>query len=372
MDNLDPGKRLYSLDVFRGITIAGMLLVNNPGTWKNIYSPLRHAQWHGWTPTDLVFPFFLFIVGVSLSFSLSKRIERGDKTKKLIVHVIKRSFALFSLGLCLHFISKPSLSTLRIPGVLPRIGVCYFFASLIILKTSLKGRTITGILLLLTYWLAIKLIPVPGYGAGDLSFEGNLCGYIDTLLLKGHLYKESFDPEGILSTIPAIVTVLIGVYIGEWIRSSKSKIEISNGLFVSGLFLVFAGYIWSIWLPINKQLWTNSYSFLTAGLGTVFLALIYWMIEIKNYKKWSIPFVIFGMNAIATYFLSTLMAIILYKWKIRLSHNSFESIKTIIYKNIFEPLGNPEFCSLLFALCFVALWVGIMYFFYRKKVFIKI
>ena len=371
MSTIPRGKRLLSLDAFRGFTIAGMLLVNDPGTWSHVYPPLLHAKWHGLTPTDLVFPFFLFIVGVSMSFSFSKRLQYDSKGK-VFGHVVRRSITIFFLGLFLAWIFKYNFSTLRIPGVLQRIAVCYFIVSVIVLNFDLKGRTITGAALLLVYWAAVKLIPVPGFGAGDLSFEGNLCGYIDSLILKGHLYKPAFDPEGILSTLPAIVTTLTGVFVGDYIRSKDNHYQITTGLFVSGMFLMLSGYVISIWLPVNKQLWTSSYTLVTAGMAASLLALFYWVIDMKAFKTWAVPFLIFGTNAITTYFLSALFARILIFWKFDTAEGSTMALKTIIYKNVFEPLGSPEFSSLLFAFCYVLLWVLLMYPLYKKRIYIKI
>ena len=371
MTTIQKGKRLISLDVLRGFTIAGMLLVNDPGTWRHVYPPLLHAKWHGLTFTDLIFPFFLFIVGVSMSFSFAKRLKYGDDNKKLFGHVIRRTITLLLLGLFLAWIFKYDFSTLRIPGVLQRIALCYFFVSIIIIKLDKKGQVITGLILIVIYWAAMKLIPVPGYGAGDFSYEGNLCGYIDSLLLKGHLYKPAFDPEGLLSTLPAVITTLIGVFIGDFIRSKENQVEITNGLFLSGTVMMIAGYVMSIWLPVNKQLWTNSYAILTAGMGTTLLALSYWFIDVKQYQKWATPFLIFGSNAIATYFLSALFARILIYWKFDTAEGT-SSLWSIIYRNIFQPIGPPEFSSLLFAVCYVLLWMGLMYPLYRKRIYIKV
>jgi len=372
MESIEGGKRLLSLDVFRGLTIAGMIIVNNAGSWQNVYPPLRHAEWHGWTLTDLIFPFFLFIAGVSISFSFSKRFERGVTKKGLWYHIIIRSLVLFFLGLFLAFIFRFDFTTLRIPGVLQRIAVCYFFTSVIVMKTRIRGRTITGIVLLLIYWAAMRFIPVPGYGAGNLSFEGNACGYIDRLLLQGHLYKPGFDPEGILSTLPSIVTMLIGVHAGDFIRKGRTDYEITTGIFAWGTLMIIGGKIWSIWMPINKQLWTISYTLFTTGMASVLLALMYWLIEIKNVRKWGFPFAVFGTNAITAYFLSSLVAKALYSFEFTLQDGSNASLKSILYTNVFKPVGNPEFNSFFFALCYTMFWFLIMYILYRKRIFIKI
>src|SRR4030095_8127084 len=227
ISNRSERRRLISLDVFRGITIAGMVLVNNPGSWEHIYWPLEHAQWHGWTPTDLVFPFFLFIVGVSITLALSNRVERGSNKRDLYLKILKRSLIIFALGLFLNGFPYFNLSELRIPGVLQRIAICYFFASIIFLNTKLRTQIFITIALLLLYWALMKLVPAPGFVAGDLTKEGSLASYIDRVVFGKHVWAQAkvYDPEGLLSTIPAIATALMGVLTGQWLRSEKSRYE---------------------------------------------------------------------------------------------------------------------------------------------------
>lgn len=265
------GRRLSSLDAFRGLTIAGMILVNNPGSWKHVYAPLRHAEWHGWTPTDLVFPFFLFIVGVSISLSFSKRMEQGIAKNELYLKTLKRTVILFGLGILLALFPHFNFLTIRIPGVLQRIALCYLFSSLLFLKTGIKGRCMTSFSFLAIYWLMMKLVPVPGYGPGILAYEGNLCAYIDSHLLAGHLYKPGFDPEGILSTLPAIATTLLGALTGDWLRSSKIILHKTIGILIGGLFFTLSGLLLHPLFPINKQLWTSTYVLFTAGVALLFL-----------------------------------------------------------------------------------------------------
>ena len=304
-----PTQRLVSLDAFRGATIAGMILVNDPGDWGNVYPQLRHAAWHGWTFTDWIFPFFLLIVGVAMTFSFARRVEEGADRMKLMGHVFRRSLIIFALGLFLAgfpfgllFGHSFSLANLRIPGVLQRIAVCYLASSAIFLTTHVRGQVAWIVGLLAGYWAMIMLIPVPGYGAGFLEPTGNLCWYIDSNLLAGHTWSGApapgFDPEGILSTLPAIATTLFGVLTGHWLRSERSKEEKTAWMFVSGNLLLLAGAILDMWLPINKNLWTSSYSVFMAGWALVCLAMFYWLIDVKGYTKWSKPFVIYGMNAI--------------------------------------------------------------------------
>jgi predicted acyltransferase len=365
-------ERLLSLDVFRGITIAGMILVNNPGSWSAVYAPLRHADWHGWTPTDLIFPFFLFIVGVSIALALGRRAESGGKQRDLLLKITRRALIIFALGLIIYGFPYYQLSTLRIPGVLQRIAVCYFVASIIFLKTGWKGQAIIATALLLAYWLVMMVVPVPGYGAGNLSIEGNLAAYLDRLLLPGHTYTPVYDPEGILSTVPAIATTLFGVLAGRWISSRREPMEKVAELFVAGTFGIILGWAWGAWFPINKALWTSSYTIFTAGMASQFLALCYWLIDIKGYRRWATPFVIFGVNAIAVYVLSSILAIALDLPVIKSVDGSAEGVKQFLYNHLFASWASPINASLLWAISYVLFWLGIMTLLYRKKIFIKV
>lgn len=364
--------RMLSLDVFRGITIAGMILVNNPGSWEAVYPPLRHAQWDGWTPTDLVFPFFLFIVGVSITLSLKGLIDRGTKRRDLYMKIIRRSLIIFALGLVIYGFPYYDLSTLRIPGVLQRIAVCYLFASIIFINTDWKRQALIASGLLLVYWLVMMVVPVPGYEAGDLSKEGNLAAYIDRLLLPGHIYTPIYDPEGILSTVPAIATTLFGILAGHWMGSRRESMEKVAGLFVAGAFAIIIGWAWGGVFPINKALWTSSYTVLTAGLASQFLGLCYWLIDIKGYKRWSTPFVVFGVNAITVYVLSSIAEIALDIWQVKGEGGSAVSIKESLYNNIFASWASPINASLLWAISYVLVWYALMWLLYRKKIFIKV
>ena len=293
-----PTSRLLSLDVFRGITIAGMVLVNNPGTWESIYWPLRHAEWHGWTPTDLVFPFFLFIVGVAIALSLGSRAESGGSKRDLYLKIVKRSLIIFGIGLFLNGFPYFSLSELRIPGVLQRIAVCYFFASIIFLNTRVRTQIVIAIALLLLYCIALAFIPAPGFAAGDLTKEGSLPSYVDRVVFGKHVWAQAkvYDPEGLLSTVPALVTCLIGVLTGHWLRTEKSRMEKAAGLFVAGAVLVAVGWAWNSFFPINKALWTSSYVLFTAGMACVTLATCMWIIDEQGVRGWTKPFVIYGTN----------------------------------------------------------------------------
>jgi predicted acyltransferase len=365
--------RMVALDVFRGLTIAGMILVNNPGSWSAQYAPLKHAEWHGWTPTDLVFPFFLFIVGVSITLALGSRVERGDITGALVMKIVRRSGVIFLLGLFLAAFPYFHLATLRIPGVLQRIAICYLAASLLFLRTRPRTQILITIALLIGYWLLMALPPVPGYGAPDLTAEGNLAAYLDRLLLDGHTYREAFpDPEGLLSTFPAIATTLTGVLTGHWLRSDKTLFERISGMFVVGLGLTITGLIWNGVFPINKPLWTSSYVVLTTGLALQTLAACIWIVDVKGYRRIAFPFTVFGMNALAVFVLSGLAAKVMGLIKIPRADGKPGTLHTFLYDNLFASWATPVNASLMFAICFVAVWFGLMWLLYTRKIFIKV
>jgi predicted acyltransferase len=358
-----PG-RLLSLDAFRGATVAAMLLVNNPGSWSDVYPPLLHAPWHGWTFTDLIFPFFLWIVGVAMTLSFAKRAERGDTPGRIFRHVVTRSAIIFAIGIFLaafpfgllsahHF----SLATLRIPGVLQRIAVCYLLASAITLHTTWRGQVGWIVALLAGYWLLVMLVPVPGYGAGVLEPTGSLAWYLDSTLLAGHTWSGApapgFDPEGILSTVPAVATTLFGVLAGNLLRTRATEEAKTAWLFVGGETLLLAGVIMNHWLPINKNLWTSSYAVFMAGWATVVLATCYWFIDVKGYRRWAHPFVVYGMNAIVIFALSGIVAKLLYLVRWTGADGASVTLKGFIYDGLFTPVASPVNASLFFAIAFV-------------------
>lgn len=367
-------ERLVSLDVFRGITIAAMILVNNPGTWSAIYPPLKHAAWNGCTPTDLIFPFFLFIVGVAITFSLSKRKIRGDNQQLLLLNILRRSAILFLLGLILHGFPYFDLSGIRIPGVLQRIAVVYLITSFIFLKTTFKTQIILSISFLIVYWLIMSFIPVPGIGYANLDQTTNLAAWVDNLLLHGHLwsYTKVWDPEGILSTLPALSTTLIGIVTGNWFKSENSSEVKTVWILIFGNFLMLLGYIWDNWFPMNKSLWTSSYVLFTGGLALIFLGFCYWLIDVKKIKWWIKPFNVYGMNAITVFFLSSLTAKLMGIIKVTTLNGETVSIKAYLFSNIFLPLFSPITASLIWAVLYVSIWLGLMWILYTKKIFIKV
>ncbi|MGI8789156.1 MAG: hypothetical protein ACR2HG_15565 [Pyrinomonadaceae bacterium] len=374
--------RLLSLDVFRGITIAAMILVNSPGTWGAIYAPLEHAEWNGATPTDFIFPFFLFIVGISIA--LGRRVETGNVNREIYLKICKRAFLLFALGLFLNVFPFYDLwkaewfdpSTVRIMGVLQRIAVCYLISALIFLHTNWKRQAIIIGAILLIYWALMTLINVPGCDVTTFNDKTcNLAAYLDRLILtENHIWNQTkvFDPEGILSTLPAIATTLGGVLTGQWLRSKKSDFDKVAGVFFFGVVLTAIGWCWSFWFPINKSLWTSSYVVYTAGLALCFFGFCFWLIDIKGYKKWSKPFVVFGANAIALYVGSSIMSAILNFVQLDTRLDSTISLQEMIFKFFFAPLAAPVNASLLYAIWFVLIWWLIMCLLYRRRIFIKI
>jgi len=364
--------RMVSLDVFRGLTIAAMILVNNPGTWSSVYPPLRHAEWNGWTPTDLVFPFFLFIVGVAMTLSFARRIARGDSRSALARQVIRRTVIIFALGLILNGFPYFELSKIRIPGVLQRIALCYCFGAVIYLSTRIRGQIIATVTLLAGYWLLMTTVPVPGVGSGSLTMQANLAAYIDNTLLHGHIYRPTWDPEGILSTLPAIATVLLGVLTGQWLRVARTPLTRMKGMLAAGALGILTGQGMSFWFPINKNLWTSSYAVFTAGMALVLFALCYWFIDVKSYRKWATPFVVYGMNAIAVYVLSGLEGKASITWKVTQADGEAVLIKSFLYSKFFAPWAAPINASLMWAMAYVLFWLGVMWIFYWRKVFVKI
>jgi predicted acyltransferase len=403
--------RLKSLDVFRGIAIASMILVNNPGSWEQVYPPLEHAEWHGCTPTDLVFPFFLFIVGCAMSFSLSKytqTFKKSDATTSQLLEteeqknadkkpascfllpvsniywrIARRAAILFILGLLLNTSSialdvllnsapVANFGNIRIMGVLQRIGLAYFISAIAILNLSPRNQKLLAVAVLLGYWAALTVFAVGGYTAGELTPQGNLGGYVDRLILGSqHLYKGGpFDPEGLLSTLPAVVTVLTGYFTGEWLRVQQIKTRTSINLAICGLSCVVIGHLWGVLFPINKQLWTSSYVVFTAGWALLLLAACYETIEVRDWK-WGRPFEIMGLNAIFLFVASGIVARILLKTFIGTGANA-PTTYTWIYENWFVPWAGPLNGSLAFAVTAVLFWWLILYGMYRRGWAIKI
>lgn len=469
----NPGSdRLISLDVFRGMTIAAMVLVNNPGTWSAIYGPLKHAEWHGITPTDYIFPFFLFIVGVAIPIALGRRIEAG-LTNATYLKIFSRAATIFAVGLMMSaipffdfakteipdavkifivlgytaalflylwgktkialiaaatcialtfgfwlsgFLVVPyNVGGMRIPGVLQRIAVCYLVVSIIFLHTNWKQQSMIGAALLLVYWALMTLVPVPGCDITTIDDKAcNLAAYLDRLILtEDHIWRSAkvFDPEGILSTIPAIVTTLTGVLTGTWlIRSDEGRVTSDEsggesqivsdwptvadvadssrplslvttssslnkvaGLFFAGAVAIAVGWSWSLVFPLNKSLWTSSYVVYTSGLALLTLASCYWLIDIKGYKRWAKPFVIFGVNALALFVFSGIMARLMGMIRVAGPEVGKEiTLQQWIFNNIFLSVASPINASLAYAVTFILLWLFLMWLLYRKNIYIKV
>lgn len=349
-----------------------MILVNNPGTWRSVYAPLQHADWDGCTPTDVIFPFFLFIVGVAVSLSFAAWTRQGGTRSKLFLKIVRRTLIIFALGIVLNGFPAFDWSEMRIPGVLQRVAACYFLASIVVLTLNVRGQTATALMLLIGYWAAMKLLPIPGHRVGILKPGRNLGAYIDTALLHGHLLHRRWDPEGILSTLPATATTLAGVLTGHWLRLSKSPFLRLSGLFVAGNLCVFLGLVMDPWFPINKSLWTSSYVLFSAGMALNCLGMCYWLVDIRQYRRWATPFIIYGTNPILAYMLSTLMAKAMILWRVTRPDGSKVILRRYIFESAFLPLASPINASLLYAIAYVLFWLGIMAVLYRKRIFIRI
>ena len=392
-------ERLLSLDVFRGITIAGMLLVNDPGTWGAIFPPLEHAEWNGWTPTDLIFPFFLFIVGITTHLSLSARRARGDDDSALVKQILRRGIIIYLLGFAMAMFpfyqwgtiqSLPNATAwdriiyriehVRLLGVLPRIAIVYICAGLLTLKTNLKQQIVIIATLLFGYWFAMTLIPVPGeHEIGGLllhTHDRNLAAYLDRLILgTNHTWTGSvtFDPEGPFSTLPAVATAMLGVIAGTWIaRKDKPLLDRISGLFAAGSLAMVLGLMWNWSFPINKNLWTSSYVMFTAGMAAVTLATIMWIVDNYNVKWWTKPFVVYGVNPIVAFVGSGVMARLIYTlWHVTYEGKSV-ALQDAIYQTVFLTWLPPRVASLGFAIAYVLLWYGILLVLYRRKIILKV
>jgi predicted acyltransferase len=370
--------RLMSLDLFRGITIAAMILVNDPGNGPSSYWPLEHAQWNGWTPTDLVFPFFVFIVGVAMAFSFSSRLRRGDTRSHLFTHVLWRALALFAIGVFLHGFPNHFNSHLRIYGVLQRIAICYVLTAVLELWTSWRTQLAVAFACLAGYWILMRFVPVPGFGIPThnipvLDPDRNIVAWLDRKLLMGHLYEITRDPEGVLSTIPAVASCLAGLLTGKWLRTARAPKIKAWGMVAIGICAIFVGRTWHIWFPINKKLWTSSFVLFTTGLALVFLALFYWLADIKQYRKgWTKPILVFGKNAIAAYFFSEALSATANSIHIHTANFGTINLQDYVYLQVFAPLLDPANASLLYAIAYVGLcWVA-MALLYRRNLFLKI
>lgn len=369
---LSGRERLVSLDAFRGVVIALMVLVNDAGDGAHIYHPFAHSPWNGWTLTDTVFPSFLWIVGVASTLSLRRRLQTGVSQSKLLGQVARRSAVLFLLGLLIY--AYPfDLSTQRVMGVLQRIAICYFIASAIYLKTTWRGQVWAIIALLGIYWLMMSFAPVPGYGHGRLDVDGNFAHYVDQIVLGHHNYlrTKTWDPEGIVSTLPAIATTLFGMIAGAMLRVNRPLSERVTWLFVLGNVLLASGLFCDMWLPINKKLWTSSFCLFMAGLDFVVFAIFVWFVDGLGYRRMLKPFLIMGMNAITVYVVSELLAVALNAIRWGVGDTSI-SLQQWLHLCAFAPIASPYNASLLYAIAFTLLIYLVAYALYRRKWFLKV
>lgn len=358
-------QRIDALDAFRGLTIAGMLLVNNPGSWAAIYPPLEHAPWHGWTPTDLIFPFFIFVVGITTHLSLEARAARSDSSRAVTLGILRRGGLIILLGLLLQafpFVPLDRITELRFPGVLQRIGVCYIGAAL--LSRGRSSRAVGGMVavLLLGYWALQALVAPPGVTAPTLDVPGNtLSAWIDRVVFGEHLWRQSktWDPEGLLSTLPAIGTCLLGVLAGRLLGSARSLAERLNHLFAAGAMGTVAGLIWNWVFPINKNLWTSSYVLFTAGIAALTLATCSWLIDVRGVRRWAAPFITYGKNPMLAFVGSGIMARLLGMVQVPLGGEAV-SLQQAIHRQLFGSWLTPRNASLAYALVFVLVWYGIL------------
>jgi predicted acyltransferase len=363
-------RRLSSLDAFRGLAVAAMILVGHPGTGSYVFPLLRPAAWHGWTPADLVAPLFLFIVGVSLAFSLSRRREEWGPGRAVWVKVVERSVVLFGLGLFLQLFPLFRWGGLRLPGVLQRVAVCYFLGSLIYLRAGLKERLGLVAAIVVGYWLALKLIPVPGHGAGGLDPAGNLPAYVDVKLLAGHLRDKAFDPAGILSSLSAVATTLTGTLVGDLLRSTRTLSAKFRVMFVTGVVLTPLGVLLHRWLPINGKLWTSSYVIFSAGAALLLLSLCFFLIEVVALRAWAFPFLVFGRNAILAYVGLGMMARLIRMIFVTRAGERVD-LQEFVTGRLLAPWAGPFLGSLLWAVVLLIVWFLIILPLHRKRIFLK-
>lgn len=367
---------MLSLDVLRGLTIAFMIMVNNNG--GHAYWPFEHSRWNGWTPTDMVFPTFLFVVGVTIVFSTESRLQRGDAVGPLVGHTFRRFVILFALGLLVNTFPFFDLPHLRVWGVLQRIALCYLACSLLFIGTRKTARRMALyasliVILLAGYWALMRWVPVPGLGVPgrDIPFldkDANVAAWLDRTMHIGRLYEKTRDPEGLLSTFPAIGTTLLGMLAALWLRTRRTLEQKCAWLLGSGLVLIVLGQLWNPWFPINKKLWTSSFVLFMGGCAAVLWALFIWLIEIKGWRRGWGFWLVFGMNAIASYVLSELLPAPL--WTIHVTPHV--NLGAWIYARSFIHIHPPGVGSLAYSVTYTMICWLIMLVLYRKKIFIKV
>lgn len=367
MDTLQSeGKgRLISLDAMRGFTIAAMILVNFPGDENNVFAPLKHSVWNGLTPTDLIAPFFLFIVGISIVLAYSKRAAQPDD--KLYKKIFIRSVKIFAVGIFLNLLPDFNFSDLRYTGTLPRIAIVFLFCALLYLNASFVQLWWTAFVVLAAYWLAMTLIPTPGYGKVMLEPGVNLAAWIDSKFLPGRMWQGTWDPEGILSTFPSIVSGISGLLAGHLLISNRSREQKVIYLMVFGLASAAAGYVWGLTFPVNENLWTSSFVLVTSGMGAMILGAAYYTVDIRGYTQGTRPGIIFGANAIAAYVLADILALLFYRMPLAGDPLNVHAV------SYFNSMGlSPKFSGMLYSLFFVCINFIPVYSLYKRKIFIKL
>jgi predicted acyltransferase len=363
---------LDALDVFRGATIAAMILVNNPGDWNTVFPALVHADWNGLTFADVVFPFFVFIMGCAMPFAFARRDAAGVWRADL--RLLRRAAALVALGLVLNFAAAPSSAPIRLPGVLQRLGATYFFAALAVRSLGVAGQTILASALALGHWAAMAWLPFAGHAGSILTPTQNLAGYIDVHVFGSHTLKPGFDPEGLLGLAPTVSTAIAGALAGRWLQVNSDMRRRLAGLVIGGTVAVAAGLVWSRSWPINKPLWTGSYALLTSGLASLTLAVCLYVIDVKRVRGWTRPFLALGVNPLAIYFLSELTAHLSERRLLPPSFSSFAP-KDWFYWRVMVPLlpAIPgEWTSLLYAVLFVACWIVVALVLDRRGVRVRV
>ncbi len=363
MKTFDSTKRLISLDMLRGLTIALMIVVNDPGSWEHLYWPLAHASWHGITITDFVYPFFIFIVGVSIILSSSKQLDAGADKKKMKKKIWIRSLKIFGLGILLNLFPDFNFMELRIPGVLQRIAIVYLVCAHIGLATNWKGQVRIAVFLLVGYWLAMMLIPVPGIGAGVLEPGKNLAAWIDSVVIPLRMYQGTWDPEGLLSTLPAIATGITGMLAGQLLKQDMDIEKKLNYMFFIGLMCVLVGYTWDLVFPFNKNLWSSSFVMFTSGWAFMSFAACILIVDVHGYQKVAKFGVIYGSNAITIYVLAGMLPVLL---------NGVLGVKGLFFNGLVDIGMAPKLASALWAFLYMFICFIPAYILYKKKIFIKV
>jgi predicted acyltransferase len=376
-------ERLLSLDIFRGMTLIAMTMVDMPGAEGFTYAAITHARWNGWSIADLIFPFFIFIVGVAMPYSYAKRLARGDSRGKLVAHILLRTVILFAIGVFMNVyfnymdgLTRYHLYNFRIFNALQRIALCYFFASILYLRLKNRGLAITATAILVLYFILLKFVPVPGHGVGVLGIDGNWVQFIDLHVIAGHMglgESTSWEPKGLLSTFPALANMLIGVLAGVYLRSPRSAMEKVRSFLVVGTMGLFLGLVWSVWFPINQNLWTSSLVVFMCGMALVILGCCYYVADVRKITWWTKPFVIVGVNSLFLWVMGgTTTSLCNFELiKISLANGTKVSLTTLIYK-VFASWVGPVNGSELYAVAWTALWMGILTIMYKKRIIIKI